>query len=255
MATVEQSDRPRVALILAAGRGTRLLPHTSEVPKCLLDVGGETILAYQVRTFLAAGVEEVLVVIGFQAELVQTALTGQPRVRWVFNHEHATTNSLVSLLLAREAVAGRPFLLCNGDVLFHPQILELLLDAPASSALTMDAAGGRGEEEMKCRVRDGRLAEISKVIPGEASDGENLGLLRFGRRGGELLFAAADHLVAEGKAGQWAPFAYNQVIRTEPIRVVEIGGLPWIEIDTPEDLARARDQVYSSCQTAVSDRG
>jgi choline kinase len=231
------------------------LPHTSEVPKCLLDVGGETILAYQVRAFLAAGVEEVLVVIGFQAELVQAALAGEPRVRWVINHEHATTNSLVSLLLAREAVAGRPFLLCNGDVLFHPQVLELLLAAPIPSALTMDAAGGRGEEEMKCRVQDGQLVEISKEIPGEQSDGENLGLLRFGRRGGDLLFAAAARLVADGKAGQWAPFAYNQVIRDEPIQVVEIAGLPWIEIDTPDDLARARDQVFASCQTPVRDRG
>ena len=232
-----------------------MLPHTHRMPKCLLDVGGESILAFQVRHFLEAGLQEVLVVTGFGAQQVRDALDGQPELRWVHNLDHATTNSLASLALAREALGGRSFLLCNGDVLFHPGILEGLLQAPGASALTLDREGGRGEEEMKVRVSDGRVSLISKEIPGEESDGENLGLLRFGARGGELLLEVARRLVEEGSQNQWAPYAYNQVILQEPIHVVEVGGLPWIEIDTPEDLELARREIHPRCIAGAAERG
>jgi choline kinase len=248
METEREERRPRVAVILAAGRGSRLLPFTEEIPKCLLDVGGESILGTQLRAFERAGIDEVIVLTGFQADLVDAACAQHPGARTVENVLFASTNSLHSLSLAAEAVAERAFVLTNGDVLFHPEILTRLLASEWPSALTLDSSKGRDEEEMKVETAAGKVVAISKRLPLDRSHGESLGLLRFSACGARELFLAARRLVQdEGLVGEWAPRAYNEVIVNEPIGVVEVAGLPWIEIDTPEDLERARSAIYPAC--------
>lgn len=235
---------PELAVVLAAGRGSRLLPHTASTPKCLLDLGGETILDVQVRSFVAAGIPRILVVTGYRADLVAHSLASWPQVECLENRAYATTNSLASLALAAASASGRSFVLVNGDVAFHPEVLARLLAAPGDSAVAYDSTSGADEEEMKVEVRAGRLAAIAKDLPSARTSGESLGLLRFGSRAGSLLGDAARRLVAAGAAGAWAPRAYAEILDQEPITAVDVAGLAWIEIDTPDDLARARRKVY-----------
>jgi choline kinase len=229
------------AVILAAGSAKRLWPLTREIPKCLLPVGPCTIIEHQLAALESRGVGPVYVVTGHGAGRLRTLL-GQ-RARYVHNGRYAETNSIYSLWLTRERVDGG-FVLLNGDVLFHPRLLDRLLDAPQDDALLVDFRDDLADPElMRVRAEDGRLAEISKDIPAEAADGENVGLLKFGAEGARRLFATADELVGGGVERQWAPYVYNAIAREHPLHVIATDGLPWIEVDFVEDLERARREV------------
>src|SRR5947208_16127688 len=108
------------ALILAAGRGTRLRQGRA---KCLVDLGGRPLIHHQLDALRSAGVERFIVVAGYQAAQVARALPDDVTV--LLNPRYAETNSLYSFLLARAAV-GRDLVVLNCDVLFHPLIAELV---------------------------------------------------------------------------------------------------------------------------------
>jgi choline kinase len=96
---------------------------------------------------------------------------------------------------------------------------------------------------MKVTVRDGRVAAIDKMLPVQTASGENVGIVKFDAEGAGALFRAARRLLDAGRTNAWAPAAYAAMLDEVPIGAVPTGGLPWIEIDFPEDLARAEREV------------
>jgi choline kinase len=101
-----------------------------------------------------------------------------------------------------------------------------------------------GEEEMKVRLRGDRIVDIRKDMDPAEADGENLGVLKFSAAGSRLLLQKADELVARGVVNAWAPRAFQELCPAYPLYAVSTQGLPWIEIDFPEDLERARTEIY-----------
>jgi L-glutamine-phosphate cytidylyltransferase len=227
------------AIILAAGQGSRLGPHTENLPKCLLDVGGKTIVEHQVEMLTAWGVEQVAVVIGYLGHKVREALGA--KVRYFENSIYQETSSMYSLWLARE-VAEDGFLVINSDVLFHGGILKALLDSPHPDALAVDFAANLAEEEMKVRVKDGRVRALSKKLLN--ADAENVGMIKFCAAGSQLLFAKIAELLDQGLSRVMVPYAVNAIASGYPLAAVPVQGLPWIEIDFPEDYQKAREVVF-----------
>ena len=234
----------REAVILAAGRGSRLNGAAAGVPKCLLTVGDRPLIEHNVRAMQAVGIERIHVVVGYGAEQVMQALNGV--CEYVINDKYESTNSLHSLWLARNAVQGS-FLLMNGDVLAHPDIFRRLASEP-HSALAYDSGSGFDDEHMKVSVHNGYLTAIDKQIPTKDSCGENVGVLRFTSGAGEALFDEADRLVRAGHRTTWAPRAVGAIADRVAIRCVDVSDLPWIEIDYCEDLEKARSHVWPSIQ-------
>jgi choline kinase len=234
------------AIILAAGQGRRLWPHTRDLPKCLLDIGGKTILEYQVETLRIRGIEQIAVVTGYFGHKVREVLGAT--VRYFDNALFATTSSMYSLWLARE-VAGDGFLVMNSDVLFHQGILKSLLDSPHPDALAVDFTARLAEEEMKVRVKDGRVRALSKQL--YDADGENVGMIKFSSRGARVLFAKIAELLDQDLRNVMVPYAVNAIASEYPLAAVSVGSFPWIEIDFPEDYQRAREVVYP---TILKDR-
>jgi choline kinase len=233
----------RRAIILAAGRGSRLKNVAGDVPKCLAPMGATTLLERQIAALKAAGVDEVVVVTGYRAELIERVCGSAARC--VENVRHAETNSLYSLWLAREFF-GDGFVVMNGDVLFHPHLLAELLDAPAEDALLIsyaDPAAPLGDEEMKVVVRDGCVAEITKQMDGRMADGENVGVVKFGAAGARILVDLLDQRVAAGGLRDWAPRAFGDFARIRPLYAVGTRGYPWTEIDFPADYERAVSDI------------
>src|SRR5688500_6983564 len=127
-------------VILAAGRGARLNGGNSSLPKCLVTLGGETLLSRNMRLLRAAGVDDIVVVVGCAADAVRQSCRGGPAshsVTFVDNARFAETNSLFSLWLARDLLTAG-FLVMNCDVLLHPQLLTDLLSARHEDALLVD---------------------------------------------------------------------------------------------------------------------
>jgi choline kinase len=231
-------------IILAAGKGARLNGTAGDKPKCLVEAGGMTLIERQIRVLEAAGIDEIVVVVGCQADRVRTRCGHQ--VTYVENVRFAETNSMYSLWCAR-ALLYEGFVVLNCDVLFHPALLQDLLTSRHENALLLayrdpDQAPF-GDEEMKVRVRCGRVVDMSKTMDPEEADGENLGIVKFGPEGASVLVGIMDALVNAGELRAWAPRAFRDFARKHPLFALGTRGLPWIEIDFPEDYRRALREV------------
>ena len=231
------------AIVLAAGRGGRLRGVTGSLPKCLARVGSCSLLERQVASLRACGIDNVTVVAGYRASDVRR-LCG-PGIDMVHNMRFASTNSLYSLWVARDLLADG-FVVLNSDVLFPQQLLEDLLTARYDDALLVASRGASeySDEEMKVRVRAGRIAAIAKDLDPADVYGENIGVGKFGPSGAALLVEEMNRLIADGGRRQWLPAAFDAFCRRRPLWAVESRGYPWIEIDFPEDYWRACGEIW-----------
>lgn len=235
-------------IILAAGKGSRLNGTAGEKPKCLVEVGGLTLLERQIRILRRAGLDDIVVVVGCQAERVRAA-TG-PSVTYVDNSRFAETNSLYSLWTAR-ALLYEGFVVLNCDVLFHPALLDDLLATHHDAALLIsyrEPGQEYGEEEMKVKVNGGFVTDMSKTMDPAVADAENLGIVKFGPATAPALIGILDRVVAEGRLREWAPRAFCEFAQSHPLRAIATRGYPWIEIDFPEDYTRAVNDVLPAIE-------
>lgn len=240
------------AVILAAGRGGRLRGVAGDRPKCLARIGARTLLERQIQTLRACGADDIAVVAGYRAGDVR-ALCG-PGVDIVHNARYATTNSLYSLWLARDLLAGG-FVVLNADVLFHPQLLEDLLSARYEDALLMASRSEDepfSDEEMKVQVRRGCVIDIDKHMAASQADGENVGIVKFGAEGAAVMVDVLNDVVASGGSREWLPRAFAAFVEHRPLHVVDTRGFPWIEIDFPEDYWRACSEVLPAIEAPAA---
>lgn len=238
------------AVILCAGVGGRLRPLTEDRPKCLVGVGGRTILERCLGNLETAGIGEIVIVTGYRRDLIErfVAERGLPSVAFVHNESFARTNTAFSLNRALKTV-GSDFILVNGDVLFDPVILEDLLRFPGPNCLAVDPDVPLDGEEVKVVMRAGRVARVGKDVDPALSLGEAIGLNKVGRDLGLELSAIYDGLEDRGEIGHYFEKGFDVVCGRGgtgegAFGVVLTGRRPWIEIDTLEDYEHAvRDIV------------
>ncbi len=224
-------------LILAAGVGRRLHPLTEQMPKPLLSVGQNTLLGHQLEALADAGVRtEAITLVGGHGyeRLVAWAPAG---VRTVFNPKYDSWNNIYSITLGE--LSNGSTLLVNGDGLYHPSIFRRALAHPAPDFLVTDTQKTLGAEEMKARFEDGALVALAKSLPIEQADGEYIGISRFSAPTFQRIRDVAAELVAQGETDCWYESAILQVANERRIEMLDIGGMPWTEVDDPRDLAHA----------------
>lgn len=231
---------PHTAVILAAGNGHRMGPLTIDRPKCLLEVGGQSLIERQLAGLEACGVRDVTVVVGYQGARVRSQLAD--RVRYIENTRYRETNSLYSLWLARHALAGGSLVL-NADVLVPTSLLERLLRPHRADAVLVDRNRSLSAEEMKVELMADLVIDFGKDLPPGRAHGEHLGIAKFSAPGARRLIGRVESLVAGGHETAWAPLAFGALAREWPLWAVTTHGAPWIEIDFPEDLDRARREI------------
>jgi choline kinase len=236
-------------IILAAGKGSRLNGTIGDKPKCLLRVGGKTLVERQIEALKSVGITDIVVVVGCQADSVRRNCGA--RITYIENSRFAQTNSLYSLWLARPLLYDG-FIVMNCDVLFHPQMLSDLVTSRHEDALLIayqdDDAEPFGDEEMKIKVRRGRVAEIAKTLSPDEADGENVGVVKFGRNGARLLTTLLDRRVSAGGLRDWAPKAFGEFAQLRPLHVIGTRAFPWTEIDFPEDYERAVREILPAIE-------
>ncbi len=236
------------AIILAAGKGSRL-DQSGETVKCLLKFGSLTLIELQCKYLRECGVNQISVVVGFEAERVRR--TCGPKIEYIENPIFVKTNSRYSLWLARQSFLDG-FVVINSDVLFHPQLLWDLLTARREDALLVSyrEETAYGDEEMKVKVRGGRVLDISKDMDPAEADGENVGIVKFGPSGASLLKEQMAPLVENGALRSWAPRAFLDFAKRRPLHVIGTRGFPWIEIDFPQDYRRAQEEIFPQIITS-----
>ncbi len=232
-------------IILCAGQGRRLLPFTKEEPKCLLAVDGDrSVLELQLRALARCGITQVTVMVGFGTDRVEQFLATHPvaelNVRTRYNPFFAITNNLVTCWSA-SAEMTEDFVLLNGDTLFDPEALRLLLTSPeAPVTLVINRKAEYDDDDMKVSLNGGRkLKAVGKTLPPSTVHGESIGLMMFRGIGVPAFRDALDVAIREPEALQmWYLSVINSLCPSSLVETLSIEGLWWAEIDTSEDLAK-----------------
>jgi choline kinase len=229
------------AVILAAGKGNRLYPLTRDKPKPLLKTNGQTILEHQVQNLRSCGINDIVMVTGYQAPKIEAVYGAE--IRYIFNPFYETTNSLVSLWLARNEL-NDDLIYLHSDVVFDRRILEELLEVRHDFCLTVDKKNCL-EEDMKVTANGKLITEINKTMAISQAYGEFIGIARFSRDGARILSATLDRIVREGELMLWFESSVQRLIdERQQVYKCDTSGKPWIEIDFPHDLEKAQREIY-----------
>jgi 1L-myo-inositol 1-phosphate cytidylyltransferase len=237
------------AVILAAGDGGRLRPHTLRTPKPLLRIAGRPIINHVLDNLRAAGVSRATVVVGYRAEQMRAAIdnlhSSAMRVRVVENDGYMLGNAR-SLWTARRAVDG-PFVLAMADHLVEPALVRALLaGARDRCRLAVDFAAPddpRAEEATRALVRRGRVVELGKMI--ERWNALDTGLFYCT----PAVFDAFTRTRRDGELGA----IFGALARAGDLDAVDVTGCSWMDIDTPEDFAAARAMIEERAINALTD--
>ncbi len=234
------------AVILAAGVGKRLGAVTGNRPKCLIEIGGRSLLLRYLDALLDVGVKTVVLVVGHRQELIRAAVGEAYRglaIRYVVNEQYQR-GSLYSLWLARAAFDD-DLLIMDADVLCPASFMARLVNSPHPNALLIDETVRQDAEERMAVIRNGRVVALTKKLPPQPPDllGEGVGFLKVTHRDSESLVAAMEPFVKKGDLDMEYEDTWEAFFRAVPVGYEKIGGQPWIEIDFPEDITRAEREI------------
>jgi choline kinase len=247
------------AIILAAGRGIRLqLPEDSQLPKCLLRFDGMTLLERHLRMLKIAGVDDVVLALGFRHELVEAELDRldwEPRPEIVLNMNFEL-GSVLTVHTVADALTrgGGDVLLMDADVLYDQRILgALVAGTDPVNRLLIDRDFEAGDEPVKLCVQDGVPIELRKQLAADLkfdTIGESVGFFRFEQAGARRLAALVAEYVDTGRAHMPHEEAVRDLLkeRGHVLEVSDVTGFPWIEIDFPIDVVRATQEILPQLQ-------
>lgn len=235
------------AVICTAGVGKRLRPLTEEYPKGLVRVGEKTILEHVLDCCDNVGLHDVVLVVGHGKERVRELVGGryrQCRVSYVENEAYATTNNIYSLWLARKYVEGG-LVFFNGDIIFHPDVLERIYASEHEDSLIVDRTAILSDDAMKAHVAAGRVREVGKKLE-RTPTGWAMGIYRLSERGAQKYFSIAESLFEKDERNKNISFVVPLHLMAEEValRPIYIDHLPWAEIDTQEDLEHAHRNIH-----------
>jgi 2-aminoethylphosphonate-pyruvate transaminase len=241
-----------VAVILAAGQGTRLRGVMSEGPKGFLRLGDKPIVQESIERLLAAGIEEIVIVTGYSSGHYETlASLYSDKVRTVHNEKFAESGSMYSLYRARHAVKGE-FLLLESDLVYEPRALRVLIEHPESQAILISGPTHAGDE-VYVATRDGYLDGMSKdpaELDGEIA-GELVGISKISEELFTLMLSISESAFETSLNFDYETDALVAAGKELPIPCPLVDDLIWAEIDDPGHLQRAREDIYPKIKQAV----
>ena len=250
-----------IAGVLAAGVGKRLFGENhSEPSKALLRFDGKSLLHRHIEILRDNGVDRLVLVVGYRAE----GLMAEVEVAGARDYVRAITNPefeggpVISLWTAREVLrGGNDILFMDADVLYHPRVLERLIRSPHANCFLLDRGLEPGEDPVRLCIRDGAPVDFGKGVEGDVDMvGEWPGFMRMSPAIAARVADAAEAIIDDGRSHVTYEVAIRDVLLSEPpgtFAYEDITGLPWIEIDFPSDLLRAKRTILPLVSRAAAE--
>jgi len=229
------------ALILAAGRGSRLAPLTDDKPKTLVEVNGISILGKQIENLIKYGINDIIVVTGYLYNKIVDFLNHKyPFVKTIVIPEYNSTNNMYSAYKAMNYLANTDFLMMNGDVFFDAEIINNLINCSSANAIAVQP-NTYIEESMKVVAVNDRVIHISKTIDPQYAYGVSIDLYKFSPAGSKRFFnIAAEYIEVFGEKKLWSEVALDKTLDSIEFGICNVYN-KWIEIDNFEDLKKAEE--------------
>src|SRR3989338_3034735 len=244
------------AIILAAGRGKRLIPHTNSKPKAMLEFGNKPLIQYSIDNLRKVGIADITIITGYKSEMINI-----PNVRYIHNEKFAETNMVYTLFCA-EAVMDDNLIISYSDIIFEPKVLQKLLQSKDEITVVVD---DNWQElwELKSNnpLNDAETLRLNKknyileigAKPKDLNqiDSQYIGLLKFSKKGirilkkiyHELKDANRQEIVIRGRT-------FNQLYMTDVLQLLidnghKVKGVRikggWLELDSKEDYEKLLD--------------
>tara|TARA_B100000579_G_C22784466_1_gene831124 strand:- start:270 stop:1007 length:738 start_codon:yes stop_codon:yes gene_type:complete len=237
------------AIILAAGIGKRI-SSSHDIPKILLKFNEKTLLERHISNLQQLGTERIIICTGYKQELICRELKKIDSTNVeVVSNEKFHLGSTVSLLTTQPVVGKKEdTLLMDADVLYHPEIINKLANSQHKNCLLIDKEFDEGVEPVKVCMKNQKIVEFRKKISLKIdydTIGESVGFFKFSANGLKSIFQKCESFVADGREHE----PHEEVIRESiiydniKIEFEDVSGLPWLEIDFPEDIVRATKSV------------
>jgi choline kinase len=231
----------REAVIMAAGVGRRLQPFTDTRHKALLEVGGRSLLGRHLDHLAVGGVERTTIVIGYRGEQIREHCGERHQemaIRYVENPQYRR-GSILSFRAGLQDLE-RAAVFMDADVLYHREVLHRLLRSPAPACCLIDPTAQETGEEMMIGTRAGRALKIARRVgPDWDRVGESVGFFLIGDAWLARMRAILDDFVRRGAIEVEYEESLNALMAEAPFAFIEVGDLPWTEIDFEEDLVKA----------------
>ena len=241
-------------IILAAGRGERLMPLTKNTPKSLIDMGnGNTLLEEQIKSIADSGaIDEIVLVLGYLAEQVEAKikyhLNNGLKIKTVFNPFYDVSNNLMSLWFARHEM-NEDFLITNGDNLFTNDVFKGLTENPPGIFLSVSRKERYDDDDMKVTIENAVVVKVSKKIPLEKVSAESPGLAMIKGERSRKIFV--EHLDALARDKSYMNKFWLEVFNRLYEKGIPVtpwyfdGNSKWQEVDFHFDVEKVRELVQS----------
>ena len=226
------------ALILAAGFGSRLLEHTTNIPKALVEVAGKPILEYQIEALLQNGIKSINIVIGYQGGKIIDYLRkyhgNEVEFHYRVNNEYDQSNSSYSFWIARSLIYGAPYIHLNCDIIFNAETLDELIQSQYSDAIIVDKNVELADNMEQVLLDGNKITKMNNMrFPGAC--GKAMGLAKLSSSSVEWISKRIGEYVELGDKNQ----NFYGIIR-EAVKCIDIHALqakaPIFEVNSTLDL-------------------
>jgi len=232
------------AIILAAGRGTRISRHIDGKPKCTVRLyDGMSLIQYTVSLLRSKGVRDIAVAVGYQGDEIRGILGDL--VRYYENPFYDVTNSIATLWFSREELDGDGrFLVMNGDVFLSEQAIDLIIREERSPILFYDVTR-RENADYKFLCEGDRLVKFGKDLSLEETSGEYVGCASFDKSFLGSFRNRLEELIGRQQHSLWWEDVLYSIVKEQPIMVRDVEGAFWAEVDYIEDY----DRIMAFCSS------
>jgi choline kinase len=238
------------AIILAAGIGNRLGDLSDNKPKSLLEFEGKSLLKRHIEILLANQINEITIVTGYKSEMIMSHLEGSPTpINTIYNDRYVE-GSIISLGCAHEVLFNESeFILMDADVLYDQEMIRRLVKTEIKNCLLLDRNFAAGDEPVKiCVDKNGTINEFRKQISDDLEydiQGESVGFFKFTKLIGASLLGRINDYQSKGENNTPYEEAIRDLLLTYPEQFgyEDITDVPWIEIDFPKDIERAKNDI------------
>jgi choline kinase len=236
------------AIILAAGLSKRLRPLTDNMPKCLLKVGGKTILEMTIDNVLKSGVMDFVMVTGYRENMIKDFISQKYpdlSIKYITNSDYENNNNSYSLWMTKDYITGDSILL-DSDILFDFRIISKLLASEHIDCLAVNTNHQLGVEEIKVIVDStNKILHIGKELDPSKSFGESIGIEKFSHDFFRALGMVLEHkIVKEKNVNEFYEKSFQELYDSgNAMYAIDVSEYKSMEIDFPGDLQRAGEEI------------
>ncbi len=246
------------AIILAAGKGTRMGKYTENLPKGMLNLNGKTLIERQIETLKSAGIVDIAIVTGYQSDKIS-----YKGIKYFYNKNYNTTNMIESLMSAKEFLKDEDILICYSDIIYTKKVVDLCINSKTDIGIVVDNKWknlwklryGKIDYDLESlTVENDNILELGRnITSSENLDYRYVGIIKLSKNGIKTFIDVYNK--QKGKNWKQSGHSFKQGYMTDIINEIIIEGTPvnpiiisgnWLEFDTDKDYEILSDALKNN---------